>query len=371
MANLLALVSFKVFPPQMGGQKGVAYFYEHLSKHHSIFIAGIKDNELKAGKIILYTELASNKMMLLNFFSLKKLQKIIQANNIQCIIAEHSYTGWLGYLLQKKMNIPFIIHSHNLESYRFKQMGKWWWKIYWHYEKQIHKKADHNFFISEEDLSKGIKEFQLNEKKCSVITYGVDPINEKKDARNQLKKILGIDDGAIFLFNGTLNYKPNIDAVTFLLNELDPLLQKESLSYKVVITGNQVTPSLQKQMAANPRFIFKGFVEDLELYYQSANIFLNVVDNDSGIKTKVVEALANNCTVISTKSGATGIPQDIAGEKLITVNNQDAEQMVKMILLNIQQKNEAISEAYLNYFNWDNIAAKASQKINNLLSING
>jgi glycosyltransferase involved in cell wall biosynthesis len=371
MANLLALVSFKVFPPQMGGQKGVALFYRHLAKHHTIFVAGTKDNESKREKFTFLPELYSNKMMWLNLFSIQKLQKIIQQHNIECIIAEHSYTGWLGFLLRKKMHIPFIIHSHNLESYRFKHVGKWWWKIYWHYEKQIHKKADHNFFISEEDLSKGIKEFQLNEKKCSVITYGVDPINEKKDARNQLKKILGIGDGAIFLFNGTLNYKPNIDAVTFLLNELDPLLQKESLSYKVVITGNQVTPSLRKQMATNPRFIFNGFVDDTELYYQGANIFLNVVDNDSGIKTKVVEALANNCIVLSTKSGATGIPQDIAREKLITVNNQDAQQMVKMILLNIDRNNQPISEAYLNYFNWDNIAVKASQKINNLLSING
>ncbi|MDQ3683232.1 MAG: glycosyltransferase, partial [Bacteroidota bacterium] len=306
-----------------------------------------------------------------NLFAIKKLDSIVSQYNIHCIIAEHSYTGWLAYILKKRKNIPFIIHSHNLETYRFKQMNKWWWKIYGHYEKLIHKKADYNFFISEEDLSKGIKEFQLNEKKCSVITYGVDPINEKKDARNQLKKILGIGDGAIFLFNGTLNYKPNIDAVIFLLNELDPLLQKESLSYKVVITGNQVTPSLRKQMAANPRFIFKGFVEDLELYYQGVNIFLNAVDNDSGIKTKVVEALANNCIVISTKSGATGIPQNIAGEKLIIVNNQDAQQMIKMILIKIDQNNQPISEAYLNYFNWDNIAAKASQKINNLLSTNG
>ncbi len=371
MANVLALVSFKVFPPQMGGQKGVADFYGHLSKYHSIYIAASKDNKFGTGEIILLPVLTSNKLMPFNLFALKKLKRIIQQNNIQCIIAEHSYTGWLGYLLQKKMNIPFIIHSHNLESYRFKQMGKWWWKIYWHYEKQIHKKADHNFFISEEDLLKGTQEFNLEEERCSVITYGVEGAVEIKDAKNKLKKILGLTDESILLFNGTLNYKPNIDAVTFLLNELDPLLQKESLSYKVVITGNQVTPSLQKQMAANPRFIFNGFVDDTELYYQGANIFLNVVDNDSGIKTKVVEALANNCIVLSTKSGATGIPQDIAREKLITVNNQDAQQMVKMILLNIDRNNQPISEAYLNYFNWDNIAVKASQKINNLLSING
>ncbi len=355
----------------MGGQKGVAYFYDHLSKHHSIYIAASKDNELKGGKFIFFPQLASNKMMLLNFFTIKKIQKIIRENNIQCIIAEHSYTGWLGFLLQKKMNIPFIIHSHNLESYRFKQMGKWWWKIYWHYEKQIHKKADYNFFISEEDLLKGIQEFNLEEERCSVITYGVEGAVEIKDAKNKLKKILGLTDESILLFNGTLNYKPNIDAVTFLLNELDPLLQKENLSFKIVITGTQATPFLHKQIAANPRFIYKGFVNDVELYYRGADIFLNVVNNDSGIKTKLVEALANNCTVISTKGGAAGIPKDMAGKKLIITENVDVRQMVKLILLNIHQNNRPISENYLNYFNWDNIAAKASQKINHLLSING
>ena len=364
MANVLALVSFKVFPPQMGGQKGVAHFYGHLSKYHSIYIAASKDNKFGTGEIILLPVLTSNKLMPFNLFALKKLKRIIQQNNIQCIIAEHSYTGWLGFLLKKKMNIPFIIHSHNLESYRFKEMGKWWWKIYWNYEKYIHQRADHNFFISEADLSKSLKEFQLNKKKCTVITYGVEQIIEIKEANNKLKKLLGINYESILFFNGTLNYKPNIDAVNYLLFILDPLLQKEKLSYKIVITGNHATVPLQKQMAANPRFIYKGFVDDVDLFYQGSDIFLNPVNNDSGIKTKLVEALANNCMAISTKSGAAGIPKDITGGKLIIVNNLNAAQMVKLILSNINQKDQPISKAYLNYFNWDNITAKASEKIN-------
>lgn len=354
----------------MGGQKGVAYFYKHLSQHHSIYIAASKDNQNSIGNIKLLSILGSNKKMLLNLFAIKKLQKIIQQNNIQCIIAEHSYTGWLAFLLKKKMNIPFIIHSHNLESYRFKQMGKWWWKIYWHYEKFIHKKADHNFFISEEDLSKSLKEFQLNSKNCSVITYGVDRVIIKKEAKSQLKKLLSINDSFILYFNGTLNYKPNIDAVNYLLYTLDPLLQKELTSYKIVITGTHATGFLQRHMDNNPRFIYKEFTNEVALFYQGADIFLNVVNNDSGIKTKVVEAIANNCTVISTRAGASGIPVGIAGGNLIILNNEDASEMVKLILLHINQASPPISKIYLDYFNWDNIAAKASEKINQLISIN-
>ncbi|MFN2438723.1 MAG: glycosyltransferase family 4 protein [Chitinophagaceae bacterium] len=371
MANVLGLVSFKVFPTHMGGQKGVAHFYDYLSKHHSVFIAASKDNQFEDGKINFFPALASNEMILLNFFTIRKLQKIIQQHNIQCIIAEHSYTGWVGLLLKRKTNIPFIIHSHNLESYRFKQMGKWWWKLYWMYEKWIHKKADHNFFISEEDMSSGIKEFELNEKKCSVITYGVDKIVQKKEARDQLKRILGIGDEAVLLFNGTLNYKPNIDAVRNLLRHVDLHLQKKNLSYNIVITGSQATASLQKQMADNQRCIYTGFVADIDLYYQGADLFLNAVNNDSGIKTKVVEALANSCTVISTEAGAAGLRKEVCGNKLIIVPDKDWNIFAHTIIENLDKTQADTPSQFYQYYSWKNITAKASEKIEEVIKKTG
>ena len=41
-------------------------------------------------------------------------------------------------------------------------MGKWWWGILWHYEKMTHKKADHNFFIQDNDRNYAIENFKLN-----------------------------------------------------------------------------------------------------------------------------------------------------------------------------------------------------------------
>ncbi len=369
MANVLGLVSFRVFPTHMGGQKGVAVFYQYLQQQLNVLLICSTDNK-DSDKVRMERILFPNKKIYKNIFRIKKLARLIQSNKIEIIVAEHSYTGWIAWLLQKKTGIPFIIHSHNIESKRFQKMNKWLWTPYHWYEGWIHRKAQHNFFISKDDEDFAIKEFHLDALKCSVITYGLDEIVEKKDAKDQLKKILGIDDEAILFFNGTLNYKPNIDAISYLLYKLDPVLQKENFLYKIVITGNQASPFLQKKIAANPRFIYKGFVDDVELYYQGADVFINAVNNDTGIKTKLVEALANNCTVISTRPGATGIPSQLAGAKLIILNSNEPKLMAKAILLNLKRQGQPISEEYLDYFNWNNITAKASEKINQLLYSN-
>jgi len=42
--SILGLVSYKVFPPLMGGQKCIVDFYKHLSEHADITLALSKEN---------------------------------------------------------------------------------------------------------------------------------------------------------------------------------------------------------------------------------------------------------------------------------------------------------------------------------------
>ena len=43
--NVLGLVSFRIFPTHMGGQKGVAVFYYYLQKHVNVLLAVSDDNQ--------------------------------------------------------------------------------------------------------------------------------------------------------------------------------------------------------------------------------------------------------------------------------------------------------------------------------------
>jgi glycosyltransferase involved in cell wall biosynthesis len=358
---VLGLVSFRVFPTHMGGQKGVALFYKHLRQHVPVVLAVSNDNK-DSGALESYAVLHPNRKMLLNLFRLQWLKNLVRRRHISLVIAEHSYTGWLAWLLKR----PFIIHSHNIESSRFRQMHKKGWRLYRAYEGWIHRRADHSFFISEEDRELAIQSFRVPPSRASVVTYGI----EKKEAlsgKAALRRKLGLDENLrIFLFNGTLDYKPNYDAVVRLVEEIDPLLRKKMSGYRIIITGNRAPAELIKKMLGKETIHFEGYVEDVDLYYQASDLFLNPVSNDTGVKTKLIEAIANNCTAVSTWSGASGIRKDLCGQKLVCVTDGEWNSFVDLVM---QAMNADLTTgaAFYDYYLWENIAARAADKINELM----
>ena len=360
--NVLGLVSFRIFPTHMGGQKGVAVFYYYLQKHANVLLAVSDDNQESkdtetAG--ILYP----NKKIYLNIFRLTALKRIIRKNKIDILIAEHSYAGWIAWILHKATGRPFIVHSHNIESSRFRHMHKWWWKIYHWYEGWIHRRAQYNFFIGDEDMNFAIKAFHLPSSKCSVITYGIEEQTFRNN-KSALRKQLRLDEKKIILlFNGTLDYEPNYHAVETLVDKIEPGLRTQLDNYEIVITGNRAPKQLVDKILGNKQITYLGYVEDVNLYYQASDLFINPISNDTGIKTKLVEAIANNCTAISTISGAAGIRRDLCGSKLITVNDDDWNSFVQKIAECQYLPQTETPASFYDYYSWKNIAEKAAEKI--------
>jgi glycosyltransferase involved in cell wall biosynthesis len=270
----------------------------------------------------------------------------------------------MALVLKKMFQIPFVIHSHNIEALRFRQMDRPWWKWYWHYEKWVHQKADHNFFISREDEQYALANFKLDPQKCSIATYGVEARNAASVSKEQWLSSLGLaPDTAIFYFNGTLDYKPNYDAVLVLLNEVAPLLQKEISNFKILISGSHAPQHLVSQLKQHTHFLYVGFVEDVQLLYQMADVFLNPVVNNSGVKTKVIEALAAHCTVVSTHSGAFGIDKVVCGAKLAVAEDNNWTQFASLIEQQVQQPTTKTPPAFYDTYLWNNIAQKAALKM--------
>ncbi|RYZ56571.1 MAG: hypothetical protein EOO14_12165, partial [Chitinophagaceae bacterium] len=236
MANLLVIVSYKVFPAQMGGQKGIVHFYEQLKNYHTIVMAVSADNETAETSYTVEKCLYNNHRMALNFLRLSRLKKIVQEEKIDAIIAEHSYTGWIAWLLKKWTGLPFLIHSHNIETSRFRQMKKKGWRWFFYYEKWIHQKADFSFFKTEEEKMFAEKVFSLKPGKCMVLPYGVNTSKKIIDADHVLRQQYTIQNRNIFYFNGTLDYKPNKDALDTLINVINPALMASGIEYIILVS---------------------------------------------------------------------------------------------------------------------------------------
>jgi polysaccharide biosynthesis protein PslH len=371
MANVLSLVSYKIFPAKLGGQKGVALFNKYFSKHHTLTCVTIKDNDPSFADYKVLNILSNSKLRYVNIFYFFTLRRIIKENSISHLIIEHPYYGWMGILLKWFCKVKLIVHSHNIEGLRFKSTGKWWWGILWHYEKVVHRAAHHSFCITEEDRRYMIRCFSLKEEKTTVITYGIEwneppAAEERLQAKSELCRKYSADEkNSIYLFNGTLNYGPNLDAVKNIVDKINPYLLAQYLKYKIVICGKDLPKEMNElRDHADKNVIYAGFVDDISLYFKGCDVFINPVAEGGGIKTKLVEALGYDLNTVSLPNGAIGVPKDLCNGKLLIAEDNDWERFAEL-MKDATTTRKTIPASFFDHFYWDNIAKKAADTITN------
>ncbi|MEN9299708.1 MAG: hypothetical protein RLZZ429_2021 [Bacteroidota bacterium] len=369
---VLGIVSYTVFPARMGGQKCVQGFYEQLAKETKLILAVAKNNQIDTvPNASVENFLFDHWKGPLNVLYLFRLRKLIRKYRVDVIIIEHSYFGWLGLLLRWLTGKPFVIRSHNIETHRFRDMQRLFWQVYGSYEKYIHGKADYNFFITEEDLNYAITHWTLNPEKCSVITYGIQPENNldisKAILRRRIMEYFKIPNNTLlFLFNGSLNYTPNIDALHIIVYELLPRLREKKLPFKIFICGSDLPEQWESVLKDQPEIIFCGFVDDINVFMIGTDCSINPVTLGGGIKTKLVEALACHQTVITTATGAKGLLPSLIGDKVKVVADYDWTVFAN-VMSNINPYHQSDTpDTFFERHNWKNIIAKALVSLRSL-----
>jgi glycosyltransferase involved in cell wall biosynthesis len=366
MKNVLSLVSYQFLPAKMGGQKGIAFFNRFFCRHVNLTCVTTKKNDpVCADGYEVLNILSNSKFRYINILYFFTLRKLIREKNITHLLLEHPYYGWLGILMKYFCKVSLIVHSHNIESDRFKSMGKWWWRILASYESITYKNADTCFFINDEDKDYAIQHFNIAKRKCFTITYGFElskpPTREEKTiARNFLQSKYGIDpQDRLLLFNGTLDYKPNLDAIEIILKKINPVLIDLHFKYKIIICGKNI-PAFYNDLRGyvNQNIIFAGFVDDITTYFKGSDIFINPVIDGGGIKTKLVESLGYNMNVITTSNGAIGVPLSITGDKMLIIKNDNWQLFAEEIMKTITTGD--IPVAFFEHFYWEKIAVKAA-----------
>jgi len=359
--NILGIAPYQFLPPQMGGQKYIEVFYRYLGADVNTIVASTQNNEQAYVRdYTLEKVFDNNRTRYINPIYIFKLRKLIRQHNITHVILEHPYMGWMAVALQKTLGVKLIAHSHNIEGERFRSMHKKWWKLLWHYEKWLHKQADYNFFITELDLQYAVKHFDLNLAKCSTAFYGIErsklPGNEQKiTAREYINQKLKLSTAPLLLFNGNFSYQPNLNALLVLVNTIVPLLNNDNYNFNLVICGKGIPEDIRTKRFDN--VLIKDFVPDISIYNLAADVFLNPVIEGGGVKTKIVEALAADTTVISTRSGANGVDKEWCGDKLIIVEDTDWTAFYRAIKANANNT-KSVPEVFFQQFFMGNIVKK-------------
>ena len=368
MKKILCLVPYTFLPAKTGGQKSIASFYQNLSQHFILICIGTERNDTGKSRYKMLNILSNSSLRYIDPFNFFRIRDVIRREKPNYFELEHPYLGWLAILLKKSTGIKLIVRSHNIEGLRFKNLGKWWWKILIGYEGWVHRNADINYFISDVDRLYAIKTFKLLSQTSYTITFGINrtapPTREERNtAKSFLVKEhqLNISD-TLILFNGAFDYRPNANALSNLLQHIFPLLEKLSLkTYKLIVCGKDIPKGLI-EVNTNNNIIFAGFVPDINPYLKGTSIFVNPITEGGGIKTKLVEALGFNLNCVSYKTGAIGVTPEVCGEKLIIIPDDNTEKFAKAILTATQLIADIPDVFYKKYAN-----EKIMEKIKGIL----
>lgn len=327
---LLGIVSYRIYPAENGGQQSIATFYAELNKRVTLTLLVSRDNQVEpATSLQVFPILYSGYLSWMNLLLIFKIKKLIRQRKITCMLVDHSYYAWLAWLLRRVSGVPFIIRSHNIEAHRFKDLGRWYWRWFEQFERWIHSRANYNWWISRNDLKYATKIWKIPAAKSAVTTYGTLLRNEpdkakRQEQRNQLLKEWDLPAQVrLFYFNGSLNYTPNIEAVRTIVYDILPRLQQKNIPFRIIISGTGLGEDWQKVIANYPEILWVGFKDDITVYWEGCDCFINPVTLGSGIKTKLIEALAHGLPSVSTLSGMRGLERPHLNKVLIGVKDYD------------------------------------------------
>lgn len=360
--SILSIAPYTILPANTGGRLGIARFHHYLGQlvpNHLVSTVGNAEHTLS---FTIHRLFPDKPVRYLPYYGLHKIIRLAREKGSTHIICEHPYMALTAVALSKKLGLPWFLHTHNIESQRFKTLGKKWWFILAQYEKYAMQKANGIFFVTKEDAECAIKEFGINNNKCHVIPYGCDlahiPV-AGGNAKQLLAATYGLNTSVPWLyFLGLLDYQPNAEAVAYILDEVKPRMDKAGIQYEILLAGRGLSEPLITKVNASSNVHYLGFVPDLSNFLHACDIMLNSVVTGGGIKTKAIEALAYNKIVVSSRSGAAGIEPSFCGQNLWVSPDYDWDTFTAHIITALHTEAH-IPESFYNTYYWGNVAKKA------------
>jgi len=373
--KILVLLSRVPYPLEKGDKLRAYNQIKELSKKHEIILVAINDTHLdskaveelkKFCKEIYIIPLTKTQVIFnliksvfselpfqVGYFYFKKAQKVIdeiilkhQPDHIYCQLIrtaeyakKHPVKKTLDYMdvfskgMQRRKQSSNILMRPiiGMEENRLLK-----------YESEIFNAFDNKTIISDQDKSF----IQHPEKeKITVIPNGVDfnffkpfPIKKEFD----------------LLFNGNMNYPPNIESVEYLVKKILPIIHKTKPEVNLLISG--ASPAAKVLALKSKHVHISGWVNDIRENFAKSRVLVAPMQISIGLQNKLLEAMAMKipCVTSVLANNALGAENN----KQILVAEQP-EEYVKHILFLLDNPDKAaeISENAYDFvhkkFNWE------------------
>jgi sugar transferase (PEP-CTERM/EpsH1 system associated) len=206
------------------------------------------------------------------------------------------------------------------------------------YEARIVKHFNDCFLISHAE----VEAFEISickSNKLHVMGNGIDLDVFYPNANKSFDPV-----GPVLLFTGVMDYKPNIDAVSWLAGKVWFRLLELYPNIRLIISGMNPTPAVRK-LSEIQGIEVTGFVEDILPYYHKSDIFVAPLQIARGVQNKILQAMASGLPVISSSMGAEGINCESGTHILIADTPDQFIQHLNALVNEPEFRNSLISHA--------------------------
>jgi glycosyltransferase involved in cell wall biosynthesis len=188
--------------------------------------------------------------------------------------------------------------------------------------------------------------------RIEVVPNGVDA--------GRFRPLATIDrDGCLLVFVGVMSYPPNIAAMRHFCLDVLPVLRRSRPELRLEIVGRDPTGSVRELSSIDGVHV-TGEVPDVVPYLARATLFVAPMISGSGIKNKVLEAMAAETPVVVSSLAVEGLPVVSGREVVIADGVSDMAAAIERLLAS-EAERDALGRAARAFverrFSWDACAS--------------
>ncbi len=274
--------------------------------------------------------------------------------------------------LRDLSNVHKLIVAHNVESLIWQRyyetelhpLKRWYiyqqWRKYERFERQAFAEARRIVAVSPDDANLIRKQFGKHQ--VDVVDNGID--------RAYFEAVRPDRDPKRILFLGSLSWRPNLDAVNLLLDQIFPLVRAEEPLARLCLVGRHPPEGLLRRIQAMEAVELHADVPDVRPFLGDCGVMTVPLRIGGGSRLKILESLATGLPVVSTKIGAEGL-ELTAGQDFVQAD--DPQTMALALIDCIRNPAPALAMAergrrfVLDRYDWDTLATKLEQVWENCL----
>ncbi|MDQ3008142.1 MAG: glycosyltransferase family 4 protein [bacterium] len=193
-----------------------------------------------------------------------------------------------------------------------------------------------------------------NPNKIDVVSNGVDSdwFADKERTQPQEPTILSV---------GTFKWLPNVEAVTFLVNKVWPLIKAKVPNARLWIVGNAPTQEVLEFQHKDTSITVTGGIPDIRDAFCNADVLLAPVFSGKGTRYKILEAMASGTPIVATPTAVEGLG---VTNNVEVLTSETAEGLAKLTISLLEDKQQRLRLAkkgrafVTGQYDWEGISKK-------------